>query len=426
MIRFVRLWATELESQMTQQDSPINRLPSQPPLVKRLEFLRLGDADTARLRECVSAFEDCADVFVQKFYAHLETFEETSQFLKDPELVANLKKSQREHFASMLEAEWNDEYEERRRRVGRAHAERGLEPTWFLGSYNLFVQQCIDHFATISPAGDVKQFDHLRSLLKAIFLDVGLTLDEYFAASTKDLRRALDMYFEANTELKQFAHFTSHDLKTPLGTVANLCEEVLDEFGDQIPDEARQLIQSAQDTTYRMSSTIDELLATTIDRESGSRLGTISLSNPIQDAAKRVDHDARAKSIELRLPDDYPDVLGNRVQLREVFYNLFSNAVKYIDKNPGQIDVSVQNGGPHITIAVADNGPGVPDEERTRIFAPFRRLAKHRDVSGSGLGLYFTNYVVEQQGGRLWLESDIGKGSTFFVQLNKAGEGPPE
>lgn len=72
-------------------------------------------------------------------------------------------------------------------------------------------------------------------MLKAIFLDVGLSLDAYFHRLTEDLQRALGMLWEANKKLKQFAHFTSHDLKTPLGTVANLCDEVIDEFGSQIP-----------------------------------------------------------------------------------------------------------------------------------------------------------------------------------------------
>ncbi|MDA1016140.1 MAG: protoglobin domain-containing protein [Planctomycetota bacterium] len=389
-------------------------------LAKRLKFLNLDDLDQRRLRECIAGFADCADACVESFYAHLESFDETAQFLSDPVLVARLKISQRAHFMSMLQAEWHGDYEDRRKQVGRTHAELGVEPTWFLGSYNLFVQQCVDQFVSQLSGGDDGRFDHLRSLMKAIFLDVGLTLDEYFLASTKDLRRALDMYNEANTELRQFAHFTSHDLKTPLGTVANLCEEVIDEFGDQIPPAARELIQSAQSTAYRMSATIDELLATTIEYEDGKRFSQVSLASPIQDAAARVDRELKEKQIELTLPDSFPSVMGNRVQLREVFYNLLTNAVKYIDKQPGQLKVTIATSDSHVTIAVQDNGPGIPQEEQPRIFAPFRRLAIHRDVSGSGLGLYFTNYVVEQHGGRLWLESQLGVGSTFFVSLKRA------
>ena len=399
----------------TEPDKTVPKLD----LAKRLKFLMLGDEDQARLRDCLPAFNHCADKFVKAFYAHLESYAETAQFLSDPALVARLKIAQRAHFVAMLQSEWNDEYEKRCQQVGQTHAERGVEPTWFLGSYNLFVQQCITDFVAHPREDDESQFDQLRSLFKAIFLDVGLTLDEYFLASTKDLRRALDMYFEANTELRQFAHFTSHDLKTPLGTVANLCEEVIDEFGDQIPAEARELIQSAQGTAYRMSDTIDELLATTMDREKGTRVAALSLASPIQDAADRVKRGLRTKQIRLVLPDSFPSVIGNRVQLREVFHNLFTNAMKYIDKRPGQLEVTIDSTDSDVTIAVRDNGPGVPQEEQTRIFAPFRRLAQHRNVSGSGLGLYFTNYLVEQQGGQMWLESKPGEGSTFFVRLKR-------
>lgn len=310
-------------------------------LQKRLAFLELTAADAERLRECLSAFRDCAGEFVENFYRHLFTFDETSQFLQNSELVERLKLSQQEHFSSMLAAVWDDDYVERRRLIGRAHAERGIEPQFFLGSYNQFIQQCLRHFQS-GTDDESPDLNRLASLLKAIFLDVGLTLDEYFAQSTKDLRQALDMYWSTNNELRQFAHFTSHDLKTPLGTVANLCEEVLDEFGDDIPADAREMIEAARRTTFRMSSTIDELLSTTIETDMSDTVGEISSGDAYREAIDRMHPVLERKRIELIAADEFPTVLGNKVQLREVFYNLISNAAKYIDKQPGRIQVGVQ------------------------------------------------------------------------------------
>ncbi|MCH7686364.1 MAG: hypothetical protein IH899_06745 [Planctomycetes bacterium] len=396
--------------------------PAEVDLKKRLAFLDMTEADAQRLRAWSPTLADTAADFVETFYRHLLSFDETARFLQDASMVERLKQLQQEHLQSMLDAKWDDEYVERRRQVGRVHADRGVEPQYFLGAYNQYVQHCLAHLASDNAKDPSGIALRLASLFKAIFLDIGLTLDAYFVQSTSDLRHALDMYWAANNELKQFAHFTSHDLKTPLGTVANLCEEVLDEFGDEIPAEARQLIEQAQTTTYRMSSTIDELLSTSIAAEPVDLDDEVSSEEPIREAADRVRPLVEERGIELILPETYPYVLGNGVQLREVFYNLLSNAVKYMDKDQGRLEIRVAAEASSYVFSVIDNGPGIPLEEQSRIFAPFRRLAKHRDQAGSGLGLYFTKQLVEKQGGRIWVESEVGRGTCFYVQMRRNPE----
>ena len=411
---------------MNGEDSPNNPVPEAPPaevdLKSRLAFLEMTEADAQRLRALSPALADTAADFVETFYRHLFSFDETARFLQDASMVERLKRLQQEHLQSMLDAKWDDEYVERRRQVGRVHADRGVEPQYFLGAYNQYVQHCLAHLASDNAKDPSEIAMRIASLFKAIFLDIGLTLDAYFVQSTSDLRHALDMYWAANNELKQFAHFTSHDLKTPLGTVANLCDEVLDEFGAEIPAEARQLIEQAQTTTYRMSSTIDELLSTSIAAEPVNLDDEVSSEEPIREAVDRVLPLVEERGIELILPETYPCVVGNGVQLREVFYNLLSNAVKYMDKDQGRLEIRVAAEASSYVFSVIDNGPGIPLEEQSRIFAPFWRLAKHRDQAGSGLGLYFTKQLVEKQGGRIWVESEVGRGTCFYVQMRRNPE----
>ena len=123
----------------------------------------------------------------------------------------------------------------------------------------------------------------------------------------------------------------------------------------------------------------------------------------------------------MSLPAQCPWVSGDRVRLREAFYNLLSNAAKFIDKTPGRIAIEVKSSGDECIFTVADNGPGIPRNELERVFAPFRRLPMHRDQPGSGLGLYFTKNLIEQQGGRVWAQSEPGQGSVFYVVL-KCGQ----
>jgi len=385
-------------------------------LAMRLEFLELTADDATRLRSFQPVFDRHAVEYLDAFYRHLAMFEETSRFLEDPVLVERLKLAQREFFDAMLQARWDEEFLCQRRRAGEAHAEKGIEPKDFLGSYNQFVQFCLANSSKdISPDTLLV----ISTLMKAVFLDVGLTLDAYFEQLTRDLRQALELYWAANNELKQFAHFTSHDLKTPLGTVANYCDEVLDEFEDQLPKDARQLIEAARATVFRMSGTIDELLSTALATETADPDDEIAVGKVIDQAIERVQPLLEREQIDVIVNEPLPTVLANHVQLREVFYNLLANAAKFIDKSPGRIVIEAELSPASCIVSVVDNGPGISREDQSKIFAPFRRLSRNRDDSGSGLGLYFSRNLVEQQGGQLWVESEPGRGSRFRVQLKR-------
>lgn len=387
-------------------------------LEMRLAYLALSAPDQARLRRLGPKFEELSEEIVEDFYRHLFSFRESARFLDDPQLVARLKQIQRAHFASLLEADWNPLYVESRRRVGQAHAEIGIDPSLFLGAYSQFVQQAFSRFLAADGASISPQIEELLSLIKAVFLDVDLTLEAYFMRATQSMQQALDMYWKANTELRQFAHLTSHDLKTPLATVANFCDEALDEFGDQMPDEARKLVESARTRTFRMSAMIDELLSTVTSFDLAGKLQEISSQAALAEAIERLRPAMSTKRIELEVPKSMPRVWGDAVRLRESFYNILSNAVKYMERTPGHVRISVRQHADGFEFVVSDDGPGIPPEDLELIFAPFRRSPSHRHEPGSGLGLYFTKTMIEHQGGRVWAESELGRGSSFHILLH--------
>jgi signal transduction histidine kinase len=384
---------------------------------RQLAYLEIDESDRQHLQAIAPLLTACSTEFVEMFYRHLFRFDETALFLQDPELVERLKQTQQSHLESMLQADWNEAYVDRRRRVGDVHAQIGINPRIFLGAYNQYLQFCFRRLV-VDDDPRMREFAELGlSLLKAVFFDIGLTLDAYFQHATENLQQALEMVFHANTELRQFAQLTSHDLKTPLGTVANLCDEALDEFGKQMPAGARELIAAAKNRAYRMSQTIDELLASALTSQSIDNSEVFSSELVINQAAETVRPLLEEKQIELAVAGPLPWVCGDAVKVREAFYNLFSNAAKFIDKRPGRIQVSARVEGDDCIFCVADNGPGIPPEELQRIFVPFRRLPRHRNEPGSGLGLYFTKSLIERQSGHIWVESEVGQGSRFYVLL---------
>lgn len=389
-------------------------------LAERLAFLEITESDRERLRGLAPLLNSRAAAFVEQFYRHLFAFDETARFLQDPQLVVRLKEAQQAHLESMLAAEWDADYVERRYRVGDAHAQVGISPNIFLGAYNQYLQFCMRELSADLDTPARECAEQMLSLQRAVFLDVGLTLEAYFAQATQELRQALDLVYQANAELRQFAQLTSHDLKTPLATMANLCDEAVDEFRGSMPEEAAKLIDSARSHAFRMSKTIDELLHSTMSLHSDAPQDVVDTAQVLGEAIDLVRPVLEQKKIALQVSERTPPVLGDRARVREIFYNLLSNAAKFSDKRRGRIEVgcSVRDGD--CIFSFADNGPGIPAEELTRVFVPFRRLPAHRDIPGSGLGLYFAKTMVEQQQGSIWVESEVGAGSCFYVRLKRA------
>ncbi|MBL9083407.1 MAG: hypothetical protein JNK76_16445 [Planctomycetales bacterium] len=391
-------------------------------LIDRLAYLELGPDDQARLREFSPLAAGFSEPLVEAFYRHLFAFEASSKFLHDPHLVDRLKSVQKQHFLSLTEADWNDDYLERRRRVGQTHANVGIHPELFLGAYNRYVQESFRRYLGDDEGKLTPQLETMLSLLKVVFLDLGLSLEAYFNQATHAIRKALDMYWKANIELRQFAHLASHDLKTPLATVANFCDEAIDEFGGQMPDEAKALIESARQRTFRMSRMIDELLSVTTSFDLKAQLQAVSSQVAITDALDRLRPLVAEKRITVHVADNLPTVWGELVRLRESFYNVLSNAVKYAPAATGVIKIDVRPHELGYEFSIADNGPGIPPQDLETIFAPFRRSSTHRDQPGSGLGLYFAKTLIDYQEGTIRAESKLGAGSTFYFVL----KAPPD
>lgn len=408
-----------MSSQDPQRTHPSSKSPSsgnEPEVQHWVDFLQLSDKDAERIRSLRPLFAEGMSEFIEAFYKHLFAFPETSRFLQDPEIVEPLKRTQQRHFESMLDAQWDESFGSGRRKVGRTHAEVGIEPRFFLGGYTQYLQYFFRSFAKERGIAE-EDVDHLLSLVKVIILDLGLSLDAYFDQLTHQMREALDLFWRTNNELRRFAQLTSHDLKTPLATVANLCDEAMDEFKESMPEEARALIKSATSRIYRMSTMIDELLSVATSTFDGIEPQRVDTESVMQEAIDRVRPQMGKKGISLHIERPLPDVWGDKVRLREVFSNLLSNAVKFIDTEPGRIDIFGEVRDTRTVIGIRDNGPGIPKEELDRVFVPFRRLPAHRSLPGSGLGLYFTKNIVEEHHGRIWAESTPNEDTTFYVEL---------
>ena len=220
----------------------------------------------------------------------------------------------------------------------------------------------------------------------------------------------------SNRDLEQFAYLASHDLQEPLRMVASFTELLEQEYGPQLDDRAREFIHFARDGASRMSRMVSDILAysrVTRDGDMNERadlnvaadVAVVALKHSIDDTGAIV------------IVEDLPEVTGSFQQLSSLLQNLIGNAIKYRGSEAPVIRVSALNVGQEWQITVADNGIGIEPKHYGRIFDLFKRLHRRDQYEGTGIGLSVCRKIVEAHGGRIWVESELGKGSSFHFTL---------
>jgi len=229
----------------------------------------------------------------------------------------------------------------------------------------------------------------------------------------------------SNRELEQFAYVASHDLQEPLRMVSSYTELLERRYGDKLDDKAREFIGYAVDGAVRMQRLINDLLEFSRVSTRGKALqpvdvtrvlGTVraNLSVAIQDAGALVTNDA------------LPTVMADETQLVQLLQNLIGNAIKFRGRERPHVHVGAQATATEWVFAVRDNGIGIAPEYFERIFVIFQRLHARDEYPGTGIGLAVCRRILDRHGGRIWVESEPGHGSTFYFALpTRNGEQAP-
>jgi PAS domain S-box-containing protein len=221
----------------------------------------------------------------------------------------------------------------------------------------------------------------------------------------------------SNDELEQFAYVASHDLQEPLRMVASYTQLLAKRYKGRLDSEADEFIAFAVDGSNRMQGLIQDLLAYSRAGTNGKALHEISSENALAEALSNLRTTIQESSAEVT-NDPLPAILTDDRQLIQVFQNLVGNAIKYRSAEVPRVHVSAtKNGGKDWIFSVRDNGLGIDLQYFDRIFVLFQRLHGREEFKGTGIGLTICKKIVERQGGRIWVESQPEKGSTFYFTL---------
>jgi signal transduction histidine kinase len=274
--------------------------------------------------------------------------------------------------------------------------------------------------------------DHLKDkdmeMIWAVGDDVSLAVQR--AESYQKLKDANDYLSQLDKMKDEFISMASHELNTPLAAVEGYLSMILDEHMGTIDDKAREYLARAYASSKRLAELILDLL--NVSRIEQGRVKMKFIEANMFDLAESVIHELQIKSdskkLTLKLEGEKSDKFNTWCdpdRIREVIVNLVGNSIKYTEK--GGITIKVEEDSGKIAVKVVDTGRGIAQEDMNKLFQKFSQVKREIDEhQGTGLGLYISKNFVELHKGRIWVESTVGKGSTFAFEIPVLKEAPKE
>jgi PAS domain S-box-containing protein len=308
----------------------------------------------------------------------------------------------------LLLSPWPEDHERDRELIRKAmesrekgdYEQRFLRPDGSTGHYySTFRGKYDEHGNLMTIVGTVQDITERKQL------------ESKLESSIADLQRS-------NKELEQFAYVASHDLQEPLRMVASYTQLLAERYENQLDDKAKKFIRYAVDGAVRMQLLINDLLAY-------SRIGTKGKPPELVDAHAVLGEAIKNLAMNINeikaiiTNDGLPTVRADAFQMGQLFQNLISNSLKFRGEERPHIHISSRDEGKKWLFSIKDNGIGIDPQYADKIFVIFQRLHTREEYPGSGIGLAICKKIVERHGGRIWFESELGKGTTFYFTIPK-------
>ena len=221
----------------------------------------------------------------------------------------------------------------------------------------------------------------------------------------------------SNAELEQFAYVASHDLQEPLRVITGYVNLLEERYGDRIDQDGREFIAFTTDAVHRMRNLINDLLDYSRVESDGNPFEHVDCNRALSNALADLGVSIQETGAEIT-SDSLPEFSGDPIQISQLLENLIANAIKFRqdDESP-KIHVSCHQKDTNWQLSVSDNGIGIRPRYQDRIFGMFKRAHKRSKYPGTGIGLAMCSKIVERHGGTIWVESEVGEGSTFHFTI---------
>jgi len=220
---------------------------------------------------------------------------------------------------------------------------------------------------------------------------------------------------KSNNDLEEYAQIVSHDLKSPLRSINSLIYWIKEEDGANLREQSIQYLDMIEGKIEKMDRLIEGILTySKINNENTEILQPVNTQEVVRNIINTIDI---PKNVKIVTSDKMPVIKADKFRIQQLFQNLIGNAVSYSDKPQGLVEVNVEESESHYVFSVKDNGPGIAEEHFEKIFKTFQSLASNE--KSTGLGLSIVKKIVDYYKGKIWIESELGNSTIFYVQLNK-------
>ncbi|MFH1612224.1 MAG: ATP-binding protein [bacterium] len=239
-----------------------------------------------------------------------------------------------------------------------------------------------------------------------------------------ELKTHTETLESVNKELDSFVYTASHDLKEPLRGIDTFSQFILEDYSDKLDDTGKDYLKRISASINRMQNLIDDLLALSRISRIKNPYTSVDSGNLVKSVIKRLKYFVEEKNVKIEIDDELPFIFCDEVKIKEVFYNLILNAIKYNNKSNPEIEIGVVVNNQIPTTEhqffIRDNGIGIPKEHFETIFQIFKRLhARDEYGGGTGAGLAIVKKIIDEHNGKIWLKSEESKGTTFFFTISK-------
>ncbi len=232
----------------------------------------------------------------------------------------------------------------------------------------------------------------------------------------KDLKQTVLELSRSNRQLNEFVHIAAHDLKTPLRGIGTLAEWLATDFADKFDENGQGQIKLLVERVKRIDTLLDGMLRCSGITRTGKNENAINLNTLLNTIIKEIEP---PDNITITIEKELPSIIGTEGHFKKIFQNLIVNAIEHNDKLEGKIKIGFTKEEETWKFSVSDNGQGIEQRHFERIFRIFQTLPSGNGHLTTGIGLTETRKIIELYGGRIWVESKVGKGSVFYFTLPK-------
>lgn len=404
----------------------------------RKDFLDFTDNDIKLLNELKGLIEKDADQIIDQFYNHLLRFKDTKGFFPDKNTLERVKKTQKEYLLGITNGVYDEAYFEHRLHIGKVHDFIKLLPKWYIGTYCLYHRLIYPLIFERYKKYPQKILDYILVIDKITNLDMQLAIDTYIHSYHSALQEKIRIteiqkrrIEKANNAKSEFLTNMSHELRTPLNAIIGFAEVLRDRVCGELNQEQTEFVNDIHSSGQHLLQMINDILDISKIETGKLELHHVEFNvlEIIGNVFATVKGLANKKhiDIEIKIPEDIGAITADAVKFKQILYNLLSNAIKF---SPASSEVIIsarkieekdllQPDVNFIEFSIADRGIGIAPEDYDKVFAEFVQIdsSYSKKHEGTGLGLALTKKLVELHGGKIWFESVLSKGTTFYFTL---------